>query len=394
MTKTKAAKEIAKAKRQSAAAATRMVDPAARAARPRRATPQAQAPKSRKDQISFQQAKRADRTKVNFEFVIGDLTTGMGTGAIHSLGGAVMPGSTRMFGRLAKIAEAYHEYRFDELEFFFDSTVSEFAAAGQDGQVGIACIEDAVDPTPASISIMQEVARTMVCKPAAQRRHYYRFSDELLDHWRFLVQFYSSGFIGDEPQSNFECRVPNDVACGRLVVISEHSGTSGLTIGKIGVRGVVEFRWPWNEILVSTLPSIRWGNMPFNYNTFVTGVDNPIPFGSTRIDGGDGIFWYDNSGVTTLVLLRGNYFVDVIADFASTTTALTFARIAHAVASGSADVRANAAGTDSAARAYLTLGWHGLVRVSNVVALTFDLRMVFASGVGSAVGNVNVRKML
>jgi hypothetical protein len=78
----------------------------------------------------------------------------------------VNPGQFGTFPWMSTIAQRYEEYEFDELEFYVTSTVSGFAANGQQGTIVLSASYDSADPLPGSLrSVEDSDPHTVPCLP-------------------------------------------------------------------------------------------------------------------------------------------------------------------------------------------------------------------------------------
>jgi hypothetical protein len=105
---------------------------------------------------------RRDERIEDFDELIATVT---GTAAFGITAFAMNPGNATSFPRLSKIAQLFEKYRFEQLEFYFQHDVSQFATQGSQGLVLLSALYDASSSAPTSKTQVEATKPRVICMP-------------------------------------------------------------------------------------------------------------------------------------------------------------------------------------------------------------------------------------
>ena len=78
---------------------------------------------------------------------------------------AMNPGNSTTFPRLSRIAQLFEKYSFEQLEFYFQHDVSQYASQGQAGLVLLSALYDAASPAPTTKTQIEACKPRVICMP-------------------------------------------------------------------------------------------------------------------------------------------------------------------------------------------------------------------------------------
>jgi hypothetical protein len=244
--------------------------------------------------------KSTDRTE-SFDELIGAVT---GQTAFTIVSNAINPGNSTTFPWLSKIAVLFERYQFEQLEFYFQHDVSQYASQGQTGLVLLSCLFDAGSSSPTSKTQIEASFPHVICMP--NQNSLLRIPVSKLHPKGYPLYVRPGQLPGGSDIKTFDA--------GNLFVTVQGMVGAG-EVGELHVRGRVKLI---DRILDSSLTAVAPNNQFVVFNStagesLTTATGKTLLYAGTQV-GSIGVV----NSAGTLQLPAGNYLVDVDTIFSFT----------------------------------------------------------------------------